>query len=269
MYKSDTISYIKKSLLLAFSVIFLISCGTRQDIVYFQDIDIAAVSKPIEDYSPIIRPDDMLTITVSAFDMVGVRPFNLMAVAYIDEEGTIGRNALQSYLVDAEGNIDFPVLGKLKLAGLTRIEAAKMIKDMVSEYVKNPIVNLRITNFRFTVLGEVKNPGTFTIPNNRITLFEALGMAGDLTIQAERNNVLLVREEGGKTTYNRINLTTEAVFNSPFYYLQQNDFIYVEPNNSRVRSSTVGPDTNFTLGVIGAILTSAALVITVINSNKS
>lgn len=268
MHKSFTFSTLKQSVLLLFSAVLLLSCGSKQEIVYFQDVDMAAVSKPIEDYSPIIRPDDLLTITVSAFDMVGVRPFNLMAVAYIDEEGTIGRNALQSYLVDAEGNIDFPVLGKLKLAGLTRIEAAKMIKDMVSEYVKNPIVNLRIINFRFTVLGEVKNPGTFTIPNNRITILEALGMAGDLTIQAERDNILIVREEGGKNTYNRINLTSEAVFNSPFYYLQQNDFIYVEPNNSRARSSTVGPDTNFTLGVIGALLTSAALVITVVNSNK-
>lgn len=268
MFKNLTFPGLKKSILLLFSLVLMLSCGSKQDIVYFQDVDMAAVSRPIEDYSPVIMPDDMLTITVSAFDMVGVRPFNLMAVAYVDEQGTIGRNALQSYLVDAKGNIDFPVLGKLKLAGLTRIEAANMIKDMVSEYVTNPIVNLRIINFRFTVLGEVKNPGTFTVQNNRITIMEALGMAGDLTIQAERSNVLLVREEGGKNTYNRINLTSEAVFNSPFYYLQQNDFIYVEPNNSRARSATVGPDTNFTLGVIGALLTSAALVITVINSNK-
>ena len=132
---------------------------------------------------------------------------------------------------------------------------------MLKDYIKNPIVNIRTVNFKVTVLGEVNRPGSFTIPNDRITILEALGLAGDMTIQAERRNVLVIREENGKKTYNRVNMTSEEVFNSPVYYLTQNDVIYVEPNNSRVKSSTVGPNVTATLGVISTLVTAAALVI--------
>ncbi len=261
-------SDLKNCTLILSILTLLISCGTKQDIVYFQDADVTAISRPIENYSPVIRPDDMLTITVSALDLNAVRPFNLMAVAYAQDDGEIGRTALQSYLVDANGNIDFPVLGTLKLAGLNRIQATAMIKDMLKEYIKDPIVNLRNVNFKVSVLGEVNKPGVYTVQNDRITILEALGLAGDLTIQAERHNILVIREEGGKKTYNRINLTSEEVFNSPMYYLTQNDVIYVEPNNSRVKGSTVGPSTNLTLGVVSALLTTAALVISITNTSK-
>jgi len=246
---------------LFFIFIMLISCGSKQDIVYFQDVDEVGLSKSISQYIPTIRPDDMLTITVSALDQDAVRPFNLPTVTF----GSIGTGTTQqrqeAYLVDSNGNIDFPVLGKIKLEGLNRIQATDLIKDLLIDYIKNPIVNIRTVNFKVTVLGEVTNPGSFTIPNERITILEALGLAGDLTIQAERRNILVIREESGKKTYNRINLTSEEVFNSPVYYLIQNDVIYVEPNNSRVKSSTVGPNVNATLGILSAIFTATALVI--------
>lgn len=241
----------------------MLSCGSKQDIVYFQDADMAAMSKSIESYSPVIKPDDMLTITVSALDINAVRAFNLSAVAYTQNDGEIGRTALQSYLVDVNGNVDFPVLGTLKLAGLNRIQATNLIKDMLKEYIKNPIVNLRNINFKITVLGEVNKPGTYSILNDRVTILEALGLAGDLTIQAERKNILLIREIDGKKTYNRINLTSEEIFNSPLYYLSQNDVIYVEPNNSRVKSSSIGPSTSATLTAISILITATALVLSI------
>ncbi len=261
------LSHLKKYLLIISTALFLLSCGSRQDIIYFQDADFASMSRPIKTYSPVIKPDDALTITVSALDVVSVRPFNLIAVAYAENDGEIGRTAMQSYLVDANGNIDFPVLGTLKLAGLNRVQATNLIKDMLKEYINDPIVNLRNINFKVTVLGEVNNPGTFTVQNDRITILEALGLAGDLTIQAERNNIMVVREENGKKTYNRVNLTSEEIFNSPMYYLTQNDVIYVQPNNSRVKGSTVGPSTNLVLGVVSALLTTAAIVVSLVALN--
>ena len=200
---------LKKFFLLISVLILITSCGTRQDIVYFQDVDLMGASKPIHNYSSVIRADDMLTINVSSLDYDIVRPFNLPVVSYVGENGEIGRQTQQTYLVDSNGNIDFPVLGTLKLEGLTRVQVTDMIKDMLKEYVKDPIVNVRIVNFKVTVLGEVNRPGTYTINNERITIIEALGLAGDLTIQANRNNVLVIREENGKKTYNRVNLTSE------------------------------------------------------------
>ena len=242
---------------------FLFSCGSKQDIVYFQDVDAVGSSRPINSYSPVIRSDDMLTITVSALDQDAVRPFNLNAVSFVGEAGAIGRTTQQTYLVDSDGNIDFPVLGTLKLAGLNRIQATSLIKDLLKEYIKDPIVNIRTINFKITVLGDVKMPGQYTIQNERITIVEALGLAGDLTIQAERKNVLVIREENGKKTYNRVNMTSEEVFNSPVYYLTQNDVIYVEPNNSRAKSSTIGPSSTETLRIVSVLLTAVALVVSI------
>lgn len=263
MTKKIKLPNLKKSVLIISLAVLTYSCGSRQDVVYFQDVDLAAISKPIENYSPVIKPDDMLTITVSSLDLQGVLPFNLPAVTYAGDDGEIGRSTLQSYLVDSNGNIDFPVLGTLKLAGLNRIQATAMIKDMLKEYLNDPIVIVRNINFKVSVLGEVRNPGVFTIPNDRITILEALALAGDLTIQAERHNVLVVREEGNKKTYNRINLTSEEIFNSPMYYLTQNDVIYVTPNNAQIKGSTIGSSTNTTLSAIGILLTAAAIVVSI------
>jgi len=250
--------------LMLFSLIILFySCGSKQDIVYFQDVDFIGSSKPINTYNPIFGPDDMLTITVSALDQDAVRPFNLPAVSFTEMDGDIGRTRQQTYLIDTNGNIDFPVLGTIKLEGLNRIQATTLIKDMLKEYIKDPIVNIRTMNFKVTVLGEVNKPGSYIIPNERITVVEALGLAGDMTLQAERKNVLIIREKKGIKTYNRVDMTSETVFNSPVYFLSQNDVIYVEPNNSRAKSSTVGPSTSATLGVISTLVTVAALIISI------
>jgi len=262
--KNKSINFNLKTILFLFSTFMLLfSCGSKQDIVYFQGADLATFSKSINNYNAVIQADDALTITVSALDQDATRPFNLPAVSFVDVEGAIGRSRIQTYLVDANGNIEFPVLGTLKLKGLNRVQATDLIKDLLKEYIKNPIVNIRTTNFRITILGEVRRPGTYTIPNERVTILEAFGLAGDMTIQAKRNNVLVIREQDGKTTYNRVNLTSEEVFNSPVYYLTQNDVIYVEPNNSRIKSSTIDANTNITLGVISTLITAAALVVSI------
>lgn len=248
------------------SVLILVivsSCASRSDIVYFQNVDENNNSVSLNSYSPTIRPDDILTITVSALDQDAARPFNLPTVAFGTNGIQLGQQRQETYLVDTNGNIDFPVLGTLKLGGLNRVQATNLIKDLLNEYIKNPIVNLRTINFKVTVLGEVRNPGVYTIQNDRITVLEALGLAGDLTIQASRENVLIVREENNKKSNYRINLTNEDVFNSPVYYLAQNDVIYVEPNSSRIKSSTIGPNTNATFNLISTLATVTALIVTI------
>lgn len=251
-----------QQLILLTIIIILNSCGTRQDIVYFQNIDNAGISNTLYNYDPAIRPDDMLTISVTALDQDAARPFNLFSSRFSIAEGQ-SREEQQTYLVDSNGEIDFPVLGKIKLGGLNRLQSTELIKNMLKDYIKDPIVNIRIKNFKITVLGEVNRPGSFNIPNERITILEALGLAGDLTIQGLRNNVLVIREIEGKRETSRVDLTSQELFNSSFYYLIQNDVIYVEPNNSRVKSSTVGPNTGEMLRVISTLVTVAALIITI------
>lgn len=254
-----------KSLILSLTLsTILFSCGSRKDVIYFQDIDLSSTSTAIKSYNPIIKPDDMLTIVVSSLDQDLARPFNLPAVSFVGTDGQINRAAQQSYLVDSQGSIEFPVLGTIKLGGLNRVQATSLVKDLLKEYfTKPPIVNLRIVNFKVTLLGEVARPGVYAIENDRLTLLEAIGLAGDLTLQAERNNILVVREENGKKTNYKIDLTSETIFNSPVYYLSQNDVIYVTPNKSRVKSSNLGPNTRTTLSVIGTLITAAALVVSI------
>ena len=162
------------------------------------------------------------------------------------------------YLIDADGNIDFPIIGKLKVSGLTRTAAVDLIKENLKPYLVNPTVLIRILNYKVTVLGEVKNPGTFTIPNERVTLLEAIGIAGDLQITGRRKNVLVIRENDGKKTEYKVDLTSKDLFNSPVYYLTQNDVVYVEPNRARINSSVINPAN------AGIVISAVSLIISVI-----
>lgn len=260
-------SIIKLTAVLALTTTFF-SCGSKKDIVYFQNIDLVGAKKSINKYTPTIKNDDMLTIIVSALDQDLARPFNLTTISFAQNQNAYGRQTQQTYLVDSNGNIDFPVLGSVKLAGLTRIQATELLKKMISVYLKNPIVNIRNVNFKVTVLGEVNRPGTFTITNERLTILEALGLAGDMTIQGERKNILVTREENGKTTTTRVDLTSSSVFDSPVYYLSQNDVIYVQPNNARVKSSSIGPSTGATLSIIGTLISAITATAVIINVTK-
>jgi polysaccharide biosynthesis/export protein len=237
------------------------SCTSKKKMVYFQGG--VNASNGTANYNPVFCLDDLLSITVMGADPESVTPFNLPVTTVSGNLGsyTSGTPSPPGYLVDAEGMIDFPVLGKIKLAGIDRIQATELIKQKLGAYVKSPSVNIRILNYKITVLGEVKNPGTFTIPNERITLPEALGIAGDLNITGKRQNVLVIRDVNGKKTETRVDLTSTELFSSPVYYLQQNDLVYVEPNRAKINSSVINaPNVGIVISVISLLTTIAVLL---------
>lgn len=253
---------IKSLRFIVLATLVTMSCASRQEIVYFQDEPITNGDANIQNSEITYKVDDLLTIDVSAVDPETVRPFNLPAVSYdasvVSAQGNL---KMQTYLIDHNGNIEFPVLGTLKLAGLTRTEATSFLKEKLTEYVSNPIVNIRLANFTVSVLGEVRNPGTFTIQDERITIPEALGLAGDLTIYGRRDNVFLIRDIGGQKQYAKIDLTSINVVNSPAYYLSQNDILYVEPNKTKIRQSNFNPNNAQIISVLGIIGTIVAILI--------
>ncbi|MBO6606492.1 polysaccharide biosynthesis/export family protein [Psychroserpens sp.] len=254
------------------AVVMMSSCASSKDLAYFQDEPLTEASNFDNSFELKYKPNDILTIDVSALDPDAVRPFNLAAVMYSNNNANPGTTNLsgngqvirQTYLVDPNGNIEFPVLGTLNIAGQSRAEVTEMLKERLKDYVKDPIVNIRLINFTVTVLGEVNRPGTFTIQDERISLSEALGLAGDLTIYGKRNNVFLIREEDGKKKYATYDLTSINVVNSPVYYLSQNDVVYVEPNGSRVRQSAYNQTTPV---IISAVATLATITAILINNN--
>jgi polysaccharide export outer membrane protein len=239
------------------------SCASKQKVVYFggmKDIknDVASPNS----YEPIIQHDDMLLILVSAIEREAAIPYNLTTFAVGDNTANVGGMLQhQTYLVDKNGNIEFPVLGTIKVAGLTRSETVAKIKLMLEKYIKGPVINLRIMNFKFSVLGEVTRPGVYTTQTERTTLLEAIALAGDLSIFGNRQNILVIRESNGVKTHNYIDITNSKFIDSPFYYLDQNDIVYVEPNRARINSSVVGPNLSLIISAVSVLITVVALLI--------
>jgi len=238
------------------------SCASKADLVYFQDESINNFNQPVINPEIRYQPDDMLTINVTNLDPDAVRPFNLPAVSFsLDSGSAQGIARMQTYLLDKNGNIEFPVLGTLSLAGLTRLEATALIKEKLDEYLTDPIVTIRLVNFNITVLGEVNNPGTFTIADEKVSLTEALGLAGDLTIFGNRKNVLLTREVDGQKKFAIFDLTSAKVLASQNYYLAQNDVLYIEPNKSRINSSKVNANNGVIISAVATLATIVAILI--------
>lgn len=178
-----------------------------------------------------IQADDLLEIGIYAEDPAAVAPFTLQGVGErTKEQNNVAGN---HFLVDLSGNIDFPVLGKIQLAGLSMEQARDTFKSKLQRYINNPIVNIRCLNFKFTVLGEVNRPATYTMSEGSVTVLEAVGLAGDLTNYGNRKNILVIREQDGKRAFGRIDLQDRKVFASPYFYLKQNDVIYVEPRKQK------------------------------------
>lgn len=257
--------YKKAMLKLSFFVLVILSsCTSKKNLIYFQGKGGPPTSENNRSYTPILRTDDLLSISVLGIDADAVKPFNLPVTIMnnnIVGGYTAGMPTPAGYLIDAEGNVDFPVIGKIKVAGLNRMEATELIKEKVKVYVANPNINIRILNYKVTVLGEVRNPGTFNIPNERITLLEAIGIAGDLQITAVRKNVLVIRDVDGKKTETRIDLTSKDLFSSPVYYLNQNDVVYVEPNRAKVNSSVVNAsNVGIAISVLSLLITMITLL---------
>lgn len=233
----------------------MFSCGSRKEMVYLQP-DSTATNTIYKQFIPKIQPHDILTISVTAADAKVTAPFNPVST---NSSGNFNANlemALRpTYTVDNDGFIQFPMLGKLKLGGLTRLEAIALLRENLSIYINDPNVNMNFNNFRITVLGEVARPGSFTVPTERITILEALGLAGDLTNRGVRTNILLVREQDGDKDVQRLDLTQQDLLNSPYYYLAQNDVIYVEPNKAQINNSKLGSNTNIIISIAGLIIT--------------
>lgn len=259
--------FLVKKIIPFFVALLLFSCAPRKSSVYYQNIDSLEASEKQNSYEIKIQPDDMLMIIVSADDPESALPFNLstISVPVFGSAGVsnfMGQQSIQNYLVDASGYIDFPVLGKVKVGGLSRSEVLQILEKKIATYIKNPIITIRVTNFKISVQGEVTTPGTFSINSDRVTLIEAISMAKDLTIYGRRDNVLIIREVNGIKSYNRVDITKADFINSPFYYLAQNDVVYVEPNKVRINGAAVGANTGVIISITSLFITLITLIVT-------
>ncbi|MAD96975.1 MAG: sugar transporter [Flavobacteriaceae bacterium] len=250
-----------KNLFLLVLLVFIISCVSKKDIIYFQNDEIDQ-NKVSNDFVTIFKADDLLQITISSEDLTAVQPFNLPVTNFMSIGGR-GQGVMQQqlYLIDSEGYIDFPVLGRLHLGGKTREKTIAMFKEKLDpDYVKNPTINIFIANFKITVSGAVNKPGTYTIPNERVTIIEALGLAGDLRISGLRKKIQVIREEDGLKKIYNVDLRSKSLFTSPVYYLQQNDVIYVEPNYASIQSASQNSNTSLFISITSLLITIVTLL---------
>lgn len=253
------------AVLLVGSQFGLSSCASQQRLAYFQSDSLQNGTQRIENsYTPKIQPDDILSIRVSSLSAEANEIFNAPSIpvgAGASASGYTPGATLQQpvgFLVDAQGHIEVPLVGRVKLGGLTMREATDTLKNRLAVYLKEPTVNLRFLNYKVSVIGEVVRPSIYTIPNEKITLLEALSLAGDMTIYGRRDNVLIIRENAGQREFNRVSLNDRNVFRSPNYYLRNNDVVYVEPVKTRAfqtdRAVLVVP-------IVASILTTLGVLI--------
>lgn len=248
--------------LISLSLLVILSSCYKRNLVYFSDLPQSTdYTTKITNYvAPKIQPDDILSISVSSLNPESNVLFNnILLPTTTGNTNVIADKLNEGYLVDKEGNINFPVIGKVNLVGLSKEQATEKMTGLIKEHVKNPIVNIRFLNFKVTVIGEVFKPATFTVPTEKINVLEALGLAGDMTAFARRENVLIIREKDGVRSTARINLNNKDVLTSPYFYLQQNDIVYVEPNN-KVKTADTSPG-NRLIGIWAALITTAGFVL--------
>lgn len=249
---------LSKSTIFLFLMFLFFSCTPKKNILYYQNIDEMASAK-LNSYEIRIQPDDLLQINVSAEDPTITAPFNLNPMNVVGEGGSstqMNKSAINDYLVDTDGYINFPELGKLKLGGLSRSEVLALFQKKLAAYIKNPIITIRLQNFKVAVHGEVNGPGVYPVASDRLTLIEALTMAGDLKPTAKRNNILVIREIDGVKSYHRVDVTRSDFINSPYYYMAQNDVVYVEPKNR-----TLSPDVTLVTTITSMAMTLVSLIL--------
>ena len=256
-------------ILIATTGIFLAGCSSYKKVPYMQDPEtINAYGKEIPLYDAKIMPKDLLSITVNTTDPQAAAPFNLTVQTPQNTNinlNTTSQPTLQQYLVNNQGEIDFPVLGRLKVGGLTKNEAESMIREKLQPYLKEtPIVTVRMANYKISVLGEVKSPGTFTVSNEKVNVLEALAMAGDMTVYGVRDNVKLIREDAqGKRQIVMLDLTKSDLVLSPYFYLQQNDILYVTPNKTVAKNSGIGNTTTIAISATSILVSIASLIVNI------
>lgn len=257
----------KKYSFLIFLVALITSCSAPKNVAYLWNSNDVDLSQSQFLYDARIMPKDILTITVNTVNPEAAAPFNLIVRNTLNSTsssiGTSG-GSLQTYLVDNEGGIEFPVLGRVMVGGLTKRECEKLIHDKILPYLnaaENPVVTVRMSSYSISVLGEVTRPGSYQVSREKINILEALAQAGDLTIYGVRENVKLIREDakGQKQIYH-INLNDANLLTSPYYYLQQNDIVYVEPNKVKARNSSIGQSTTLWISATSILISMASLL---------
>ncbi|RYC51413.1 sugar transporter [Flagellimonas olearia] len=252
MYKKINIAYMLAMVCLVFS------CTPSKDVVYFQDANQFETLVDDDSFTSKFKVDDLVSIHISTLDAEASAPFNLFRGA---EEGGI-RAEQVNYLVDKNGEIDFPVIGKVKIEGLSPSETKELLREKLADYLKDPIINIRIRNFTVTVMGAVSRPGTYPVNGEKISIMEALGLAGDITIKGRRDNVMVLRDFDGAKVYNRINLNSKEALKSPVYYLTQNDVVYVEPNKSGKTQSNLDQRASIAVSILSVLITSTVVLLT-------
>lgn len=252
-----------QTILFAFISLYLASCGLNRELAYFKNQVDTSFAVSHQTFEPKIQQGDILFIGINSSDPLSSSQFN--SVNAVPANSAIGTNSMTQnvtpgLLVDISGNIHLPKIGLIYAKGKTKSELTKLIQNALIPYLKDPIVSIRFMNYRVTVLGEVSHPMTINVSNERISVLEALGMSGDLTAYGNRNNILVIHENEGKKEFHRVNLNKMDVFRSPYFYLQSNDVVYVEPNKAK---SYLGSETSVYLP---AIISSASLLVLVINN---
>lgn len=249
---------------------YFFSCTSSKEIVYLQNVEKDSITNFVKNYESVYQPDDLLRISVTASDIQAVMPFNqrgLPSEGMNQQSQQQQQNSGNSYLLDKEGNIQMPILGTINLLGKTRTEAIKIIESKLKTYVKDPVVLIFNENNKISVLGDVRKSGTINFTTERITILEALALAGDLNITGKRDNILIIRDNNGDKTYNRINLLDPSIMNSEFYYLKKNDVVYVEPNMKEIRNADkLRADLPFVLS-IGTSLVSLLSIVLILTRN--
>ena len=273
-----------KTFLILIIPAFFFSCMTvPKNVAYFQDLDEykrnVLIGNNSAEYEPIIKKFDELLITVSApvLDQTKVAQFNLPMTVYLIQglESTLQQSpAFQTYTVDHDGAINYPVIGRIQIAGLKKSQAIEHIKKLVSDYIDDPVITIKIMSYQVTVLGEVMKPGTVPVNNEKISILDAIGSVGDMTIYGNRNNVLLLRENNDGTLDNiRFDLSKSDIFSSPYYYLQQNDIVIVEPNKTRKLDSKYGAADSYRFSIYSMIFSAVSIIastaITIISLRKN
>ena len=244
------------------------SCTTHiTSLPYFEDIKDSISGEFAQgDYGIKIIPDDELLITVTSMVPSATAMYNLTLSnpAMRDDVLATTQPQQQTYIVDANGDIQFPVLGKLHVGGLSTQELTKELERLISKDVQDPIVRVQLVNFRINVLGEVKKPGAISVKKERYSILDALADAGDLTEYGERSNVMLIREVDGKRIYQRLNLNKSEVLSSPYFYLQQNDVVYVEPNEIRRENAKYNQNNSYKISVVSTIVSACSVIASLI-----
>ncbi|UWX56113.1 polysaccharide biosynthesis/export family protein [Maribacter litopenaei] len=260
-------SFFKVLAVIVFTGALFTSCGSSKDIVYFQDAQNYETIVSDNSYVNTFKIDDVVRINVSTLDQAASAPFNIF-MGVQQETNLPGLNSGNrptqlDYIVDKKGEIDFPVLGNIKILGLTPEDTKELLKEKLKPYLKDPIINIRLVNFTVTVLGQVNRPGTYQVNGEQITVLEAIGLASDLGIKGKRDNVLVIRDFNGTKVYTRIDLTSKEALNSPVYYLTQNDVVYVEPNRSAVSQSTLDNRAGLAVSIASLLITTTVILLTV------